>query len=77
MALNPMEIMKLGDRLRIFREQHPRVESFIRDNFNRSMQEGTVIEMKVTKPDGRTSICNFRVSKEDLETVEILRNIKG
>ena len=72
------KISKYADELlRIFREQHPRVESFIRDNFNRSMQEGTVIEMKVTKPDGRTSICNFRVSKEDLETVEILRNIKG
>ena len=29
MALNPMQLMQMADRLRIFREQHPRVIDFI------------------------------------------------
>ena len=77
MALNPMEMMKLGERLRIFREQHPKVEGFISNQLLGGLQEGTVIEMKVTRTDGTSSICNFRVTADDLETLSILRHLRS
>ena len=77
MAVNPMELMKLGERLRIFREQHPKVEKFIRDNFAGGLEEGSVMEIKVTKPDGKAAVCNFRVSPEDLETIRIIHSIRN
>ena len=57
MAMNPMEMMKLGERLRIFTSQHPKFPA-------------------VTTPEGREFVSNIKVTAEDLETVEILKNLK-
>ena len=76
MARNPMEMMKLAGRLKIFREQHPKTIRFFSDVAQNAVCVGTVIEMKVTDPDGKEYITNFRVTAEDLETVEMLKNLQ-
>lgn len=75
--MNPMEMMKLGERFRIFQSQHPRAIAFVQDVASNAIQEGTVMELKVTTPDGRERITNIRLSAEDLETINILKNLKG
>ena len=76
MAKNPMEMMKLAGRLKIFKEQHPKTIRFFTDVAQNAVREGTVIEMKVTDPDGKDYITNFRVTAEDMETVEMLKNLQ-
>ncbi len=77
MAVNPMQFMQLADRLRIFRSQHPRVIDFIRDVGRNSLEPGVVMELRVTDNNGRTSVTNIRLTQEDMETIEIIKNLKG
>ncbi len=76
MAMNPMEMLKIAERMKVFNAQHPRVQPFINDIVANGIQEGSVIEMKVTSPEGREFITNIKVTAEDLETVAMLRNIR-
>ncbi len=62
---NPMDMMKLAQRLQIFS-----------DTAQNAVQTGTIIEMKVTTPDGHERISNIKLTQEDLETIEILKNLK-
>ena len=73
---NPMDMMKLAQRLQIFSSQHPRAIAFLRDTAQNVVQTGTIIEMKVTTPDGHERISNIKLTQEDLETIEILKNLK-
>lgn len=51
MAFNPMDMMKLGERFRIFQSDHPRVVAFLQ-SARGDVREGTVIEMSITTPEG-------------------------
>lgn len=75
MSKNPMEMMKLAGRLNIFKEQHPRTVQFVTDVATTGIREGTVVEMKVTDPEGKEYIANFRVTAEDMETVQMLMSM--
>ena len=77
MAVNPMQFMQLADRLRIFQSQHPRVIDFLRDVGRNSLEPGVVMELRVTDNNGRTSVTNIRLTEEDMETIEIIKNLKG
>ncbi len=46
------------------------------DTAQNAVQTGTIIEMKVTTPDGHERISNIKLTQEDLETIEILKNLK-
>lgn len=77
MAMNPMEMMKLGERFRIFQSQHPRAIAFVQDVAANAIQEGTIMELKVTMPDGKERITNIKLTADDLETIRIMKNLKG
>ena len=77
MAVNHMQFMQLADRLRIFQSQHPRVIDFLRDVGRNSLEPGVVMELRVTDNNGRTSVTNIRLTQEDMETIEIIKNLKG
>ena len=76
MALNPKPLMQLGERWRIFNEQHPRVLDFIRDIGRNSIEPGTILELKVTETGGRTAVTNIRLTEDDVETIAILKGLK-
>lgn len=76
MAVNPMQLMKLKGMLDGFQKRHPRVMPFFRDAAGR-IQEGSIIEMKVTGPDGHSITSNIRVSAEDLEMLRQARDFSG
>ena len=75
MAVNPKQLMQMADRLRIFKEQHPRVLEFISAVCRSSLQPGVILELKVTETDGRTSVTNMRLTPEDIETIEIIKKL--
>ncbi len=77
MAMNPMQIMQLGERLKIFREQHPRVIEFLHSVARDNIQPGVIMELRVTDNEGRTKVTNIRLTPEDIETIEIIKGLKG
>ncbi|MCR5801775.1 MAG: hypothetical protein K6G57_05525 [Lachnospiraceae bacterium] len=77
MAMNPMEMMKIAERFRIFKSQHPKVPAFVKQVLGNAVCEGTVAELKVTTPDGKEYVTNMKITAEDLETIEIMKNLGG
>ncbi|WP_338801424.1 hypothetical protein WAA20_15255 [Butyrivibrio fibrisolvens] len=63
-------------RLNIFRTQHPKFQAFLGSVTQGAIREGTIIEIKVTDPDGGEYISNMKLTSDDIETVEILKNIR-
>ncbi len=77
MAKNPLQFMQLAERLKIFREQHPRVLDFIQAVGRNNLQPGVILELRVTDLDGKVSVTNMRLTEEDIETIGIIKNLKG
>lgn len=77
MAKNPLQFMQLAERLKIFREQHPRVLDFIQAVGRNNLQPGVILELRVTDLDGKVSVTNMRLTEEDVETIGIIKNMKG
>lgn len=73
MAVNPKTMMQMASRLRVFTEQHPKVVPFFETAGKNAVQEGTIVEMKITSPEGREYVTNIRLTKDDLETLEMLQ----
>ena len=77
MAMNPKQLMQLAERWRIFKDQHPRVIDFVRAVGRDGLQPGMIMELRVTDVEGKTSVTNIRVTPEDVESINILKNLKG
>ncbi|MBO6007348.1 MAG: hypothetical protein J6U41_02420 [Lachnospiraceae bacterium] len=74
MAVNPIAMMQAAGRIRIFQEQHPKAIAFIQSISNGDLREGSVIELKVTTPEGKTSVSNIKLTKDDIETFNLFKN---
>ena len=77
MAKNPLQFMQMAERLRIFKPQHPKVLEFIQAIGRNNLQPGVILELRVTDLDGRVSVTNMRLTEEDIETIGIIKNLKG
>ena len=62
MAMNPMQLMQLDLRHDVVRND---------------LQPGVVMELRVTDNDGKTSVTNIRLTEEDIETIGILKELRG
>ncbi len=71
--MNPMDMMQMGSRLQIFNQQHPKFGAFLREAGQDAMREGSVLEMRVTSPEGKEYVTNIRLTAEDVETMNMFR----
>ncbi|MCI2050228.1 MAG: hypothetical protein LKJ76_11020 [Lachnospiraceae bacterium] len=77
MAINPMELLKLKERLSIFTSQHPKFPAFLQAVGEHAAVEGTVVEITVTPPDGKPLTSNIRLTGDDITSIGILKNLKS
>ncbi len=66
-------MLAMRKKLAEFQGRHPKFIMFLRDA-SYAMQEGTVAEIKLTTPDGKEYVTNIRVTAEDMEMLEGLKN---
>ena len=74
--MNPLEMMKMKNKMTEFTNRHPMLPKF----FNRAaleIKEDTVIDLVITPKDGTPIKTNIKVTKEDLELLETLKNMKN
>ncbi|MCR5670556.1 MAG: hypothetical protein K6G10_06085 [Butyrivibrio sp.] len=74
MNMNPMMLMQLQQRMQTFTKDHPKVAPFFTAVKDNALEEGTVFAVKVTTPDGKTLESNIKLTKNDIETVNLLMN---
>ncbi len=72
--MNPIAMMQAAGRIKIFQEQHPKALAFIRSVSEGDIREGSVIEVKVITPEGKESVSNIKVTKDDMETFKLFKN---
>ena len=72
MAINPMVLLKMKERMAIFQQDHPKVGPFFSMLKSRAMIEGAIYELKVTSPDGKEYVSNIRLTANDIETIRML-----
>ncbi len=72
MAINPLKLLKMKDRLTTFREEHPKVFPFFHAMKETGIQPGSIIELKIIDTDGKEHVTNIRVTDNDVETLSIL-----
>ena len=76
MALNPKALLKMKERLGIFRQEHPKIQPFFHQLREEGLPAGSVLELKVTLPDGSERVANIRLTENDLETLQMLSSHK-
>ena len=59
-----------------FKNNHPKFLQFAKAFSKAGIQEGTVMECKVITADGREFQTNIRVTADDLELLEKLKNLR-
>ena len=70
----PQLLMRFQQRLQLFQQDHPKVLPFVKAIGDNAVEEGTVIAMKVTTPDGRTLESNIKLTANDVETIKLMKD---
>lgn len=73
--INPAIMMKMMNAKNRFTQNHPRFTAFLNAAFSGGIEEGTVIEITVTKPGKEAITSNIRVTREDMELIEALKEM--
>ena len=75
--MNPMNevVFKLKSLLERFKENHPKVPLFFKAAVG-SVQEGSIIEIKVITPENKSIVTNMKINQEDLALIEELKNMQ-
>ena len=74
MALSIPQLMRLMGEKRKFEERHPRLVSFFENEFSKPIEEGTILEISITRPGEKPVSANLKLTKED---EEVLKNFLG
>ena len=75
MAVNPLKLTKLKKMGERFNEEHPKVLPYLRAVSSGYMEEGSLLELNVTAPDGRNLKCNIRLTAEDVELMKEIADL--
>ena len=67
MAFNPGMLMKVMEARKTFEANHPKFLAFLQNVFGSGIEEGTIIEITVTKPGESPVTTNIKVQQSDLD----------
>lgn len=70
--INPAMLMKMKGYWNRFIENHPKLPQFFQAAKIMGAQEGTVIEVTITSPDGKTISSNIKLKDTDVEMMQEL-----
>lgn len=74
--INPGSMMKIMNAFNTFKANHPKVVSFIKVVFSSKIEEGTIVEISVTKPGEEPITTNMKVKQSDIELFEELSKMQ-
>lgn len=75
MSINPMKAMALKSEYAKFQKRHPKVLPFFNAVYSNALKENTIMEMHVSTEDGTQYTSNIKITKEDIEMLNDLREL--
>lgn len=73
--MNPMKLLQLKSCWQTFTANHPKFPKFLSAVYHKALKEGTVIEFKVTTPDGEELGANVRLKAGDIALIKELQDL--
>ena len=73
--MHPASIRKVMSAKNKFTENHPKFAAFLKNVFSSGVEEGTIIEITVTKPGGQPVTSNIKVLQSDLDLLNELKEL--
>lgn len=73
--INPMNIVKMIGERKAFVKNHPDFIHFILKEFGETIEPGTVIELKVTRPDKDPEVASAKIRHDDKKLLEAVRQV--
>lgn len=73
--INPLDVLRVKGMWEKFREAHPKIIAFGKAVRGGYVKEGSVFDLTVTDPDGKSIRANFKLSGEDIELFRQLAEI--
>jgi hypothetical protein len=70
--INPAKIFKLKGLWSQFNQNHPKFSQFLNTVYQNGLKEGTVFEITVTTPEGKTINSNMKLTTSDIELLRTL-----
>ena len=74
-GINAASMLKLMAARNQFNQNHPKFGAFLKAVFSGQMEEGTVIELSVTRPGEEPVTTNIKVQQSDLELLDELKGV--
>lgn len=59
-----------------FSQRHPKFPQFLSAVSREGISQGTILEITVTTPEGKSFTSNLKVSQEDLDALKSLRELQ-
>ena len=76
MNLNQIQMMQqLKQQFDRFQMDHPKFPAFVNFIGQNAIEEGSVIEISVTKPSGEKYTSNLKLNAADMEMLQMLRTM--
>lgn len=72
---NPTLMFKMKSMWDQFERNHPKFPKFLKVVGNEYIQEGTVIEISVTKANGENLTSNMRLTASDMELLAAIKEM--
>lgn len=73
--MNPMTLLTLKSSFDKFQSNHPKFMQFAQVIMQTGITEGTVLECKVITPEGKEIQANLKITQDDLELFQKLKEM--
>ena len=78
MNLNQLALLQqLKSGMDRFRANHPKFPMFLKAVSQDGLKEGTIVEINVTTPDGKNYCSNVKLTVDDMEFIDVLKNMSS
>jgi len=75
MSMNPAALIKIMNAKNKFTNNHPKFVAFLKAVFSKPVEEGTIIEVTVTRPGEEPITANLKILQSDLDLLTELKDI--
>lgn len=72
---NPSAIFQMMNLWSRFQKNHPKFPKFLEAVSRNGIKEGSIIEIRVTTVEGESFDSNLKVSADDMEMIEQIKNL--
>ncbi|QOV19462.1 hypothetical protein INP51_00305 [Blautia liquoris] len=74
MGINALKMLKYKNEYEQFMNRHPKLSVFLEAVSREGIQTGTVIEARVTMPDGKDYVSNIKLTDQDVKLIQDLKS---